>query len=60
MFVVPAALNQWARNDKDTQTTAEEAGRDNMLWRLGRDHTTQVLFNQDKELRFTLHQRGGD
>lgn len=30
-----AALNQWVRNDKDTETTAEEGESDNMLWRDG-------------------------
>lgn len=55
-----AALNQWARNDKDTETQRKRVRVTICCGELGRDHITQVLFNQDKELRFTLYQRGGD
>ena len=55
-----AALNQWARNDKDTETQQKGVRVTICCGELGRDHITQDLFNQDKELRFTLHQRGGD
>lgn len=41
--------------------SGDEGERDTIWWGgWGRDRIVQAPFNQDKELRFTLHQRGGN